>query len=143
MKHKLITASILAGALAVFAVGSTFAQHDEHHPQTSQDQSQPGASGGMTDHGMMGGDMMMGMMGQMATHHQQMTSLMNKLMDSMKAIQGEKDPAALKQKLAEHQALLEQMRGQMMQQGGMMQHMQQELPKNCPMMGGNSPPATK
>src|SRR5579862_9281423 len=105
MRHKMITASILAGALSVFAAGSAVAQHDEHHPQTAQDQSQPGASGGMTGQGMMGGGMMMGMMGQMATHHQQMTSLMNKLMDSIKAIRDEKDPAALQQKLAEHQAL--------------------------------------
>ena len=49
-----------------------------------------------------------------------MTDLMTKLMDSMKAVESEKDPAALKQKLAEHRALLEQMRTQMMQQGGMM-----------------------
>jgi hypothetical protein len=54
--------------------------------------------------GMMGGGiMMMGMMGQMTTHHQQMTELMNKLMQNMTAMQNEKDPAALKAKLAEHQ----------------------------------------
>ncbi len=51
--------------------------------------------------------MMMGMtMGQMTVHHQQMTETMNKLMQSMTAIQNEKDPAALKSKLAEHRALL-------------------------------------
>jgi len=51
-----------------------------------------------------------------------MTGLMTKLMDSMKAIENEKDPTTLKQKLAER-VLLDQMRTQMMQQGGMMQQM--------------------
>jgi hypothetical protein len=87
---------------------------------------------------------MMGMtMGQMMAHHQQMTETMNKLMQSMTAIQNEKDPAALKSKLAEHRALIEQMQSQMMQQGGMMQNMMQR------MMGGSTspvpsaPPASK
>ncbi len=48
---------------------------------------------------------------------------MTKLMDSMKAIEAEKDPVELKRKLAEHRALLEQMHSKMMQQGGMMQKM--------------------
>ena len=85
---------------------------------------------------MMSGGMPM-MMGQMATHHQQMTTLMNKLMQSMKAMQAEKNPAALKSKLAEHQALLEQMRGRMMQQGKMMQTMPGSANPNCP--GTNAP----
>ena len=63
------------------------------------------------------------MMGQMTTHHQQMSSLMNKMMSSMAGIQNEKDPDALKSKLAEHQALLNQMHNQMTQQGKMMQMM--------------------
>jgi len=116
MKNKVITAVILA-ALSAFAVGRAVAQ---------QDQSQPG-TGGMMGRGQM--------VGQMVTHHQQMTGLMTKLMDSMKAIESEKDPAALKQKLAEHRALLDQMRAQMMQQGGMMQQMQQ-------MMGNVGQPAS-
>ena len=81
----------------------------------------------------------MGMMGQMGNHHQQMTDNIDKLMQSMNAIEAEKDPAALKQKLAAHRALLEQMRSQIMQQGEMMQQMQH-------MMGGpgsNQPPASK
>ena len=51
--------------------------------------------------GMMGQGMMGGVMSQMTTHHQQMTEFMNKLMQSMAALQSEKDPAALKSKLAE------------------------------------------
>ena len=81
--------------------------------------------------GMMGGGMM-GMMGQMTTHHQQMSTLMNKLRESMTAIQNEKDPEALKSKLAEHQALLDQMHSQMTQQGKMMQMMSGQIKTNCP-----------
>ena len=98
-----------------------------------------GQGQGMMGQGMMDGGMPM-MMGQMATHHQQMTTLMNKLMQSMKAIQTEKDPAALKSKLAAHQALLEQMRGHMMQQGKMMQTMPGKGNQNCPGMNGNVKP---
>ena len=85
----------------------------------------------------------MGMMGQMTTHHQQMTELMNKLIQNMAAIQNEKDPAALKAKLAEHQALLEQMRDQMTQQGGMMHHMSGQIQQSCPMMSNTPPPTDK
>jgi hypothetical protein len=135
MKYKIITASILASALSVFAVGGALAQHEEHHPQnqTTQDQSQAGTMGGG----------MMGMMGQMTAHHKKMSDLMTKLMASMKAIEDEKDPAALKSKLAEHRTLLEQMHAQMMQQGGMMKDMPGMMMKNCPMMGGSNKPSTQ
>jgi len=83
---------------------------------------------------------MMGMMGQMSTHHKQMTTLMNKLIASMTAIQNEKDPAAPKTKLAEHKALLEKMRGNMMSQGKMMQKMSGEMMQNCPAMNGSAKP---
>jgi hypothetical protein len=121
MRNKVMKVGMLAAVLGVFALGAV-AQHEEHHPQgQGQPQSQtapsqPGASG------MMSGGMM-GMMGQMTNHHQQMSALMNKLMESMTAIQDEKDPEALKSKLAEHSALLNQMHDQMMQQGTMMQNM--------------------
>ena len=80
--------------------------------------------------GTMGGGMM-GMMGQMTTHHQQMSTLMSKLMESMAAIQNEKNPDALKSKLAEHRALLDQMHGQMMHQGKMMEMMSGQVNANC------------
>ena len=63
------------------------------------------------------------MMGQMKAQNQDMAELMQKLMQSMTAIQGEKDSTALKSKLAEHAALLDQMRSKRMQQGDMMQKM--------------------
>jgi len=75
------------------------------------------------------------MMQQMGNHHQQMMDNMNKLMQSMSVIEAEKDPAALKAKLAAHRALLEHMRSQMMQQGSVMQHMMGS--------GSTQPPASK
>jgi hypothetical protein len=103
---KTVGVVTLAAVLSIFGLAAV-----------AQQQQQPGPMGGS----MMG---MMGMMGQMGNHHQQMMEDINKLMQSMSAIEAEKDPAALKQKLAAHRALLEQMRSQMMQQGEMMQHMQ-------------------
>jgi hypothetical protein len=82
------------------------------------------------------------MMGQMTTHHQEMVTLMNKLRESMAAIQDEKDPAALKSKLGEHRALLDQMHAQMIQQGNMMQMMSRQATQNCPAAGeAGKPPA--
>jgi uncharacterized coiled-coil protein SlyX len=72
-----------------------------------------------------------------------MTTLMNKMMESMAAIQNEKDPEALKSKLAEHQALLNQMRSQMMQQGKMMQMMNGQIKQSCPGRGDTSKPPAK
>jgi hypothetical protein len=105
---------------------------------------QQGQTSSQANSRMMGqGQGMMGMMGQMTTHHQQMTELMNKLVQSITAIQSEKDPAALKAKIAEHQALLAQMRDQMTQQGGMMQNMSGQIQQSCPMTGNASPPTNK
>lgn len=55
------------------------------------------------------------MTGWMITHYEATCETMNKLMESMTAIESEKDPAALKAKLAEHRALLEQVRDQVTQ----------------------------
>jgi ElaB/YqjD/DUF883 family membrane-anchored ribosome-binding protein len=144
MKHAILKMGMLAAVLGAFTVGAA-AQHEEHHPQSQTNQplaqnvptpapSQSGMmNGGKMADGMMGMmmNMMMGQVDQMMTQHQQMNDTMNKLMQSMAAIESEKDPAALKTKIAEHRALMEQMRGQMMQQGGMMQMM----------MGGMGAPA--
>jgi uncharacterized protein HemX len=103
--------------------------------QTTSGQSMPGMMG--QGRGMMNGGMM-GMTKQMTTHHRQMSALMNKLMASMTAIQNEKDPQELKSKLAEHQALLNQMHSEMMQQGKMMQMMSGQVNNNCPGVGNDS-----
>jgi len=131
MRHTILKMGMLIGVLVLFAAGAV-AQHEEHYPDShatqpqAQTPTQSGTAGsGMMSGGMMGMmmNMMMGQMGQMMAQSQQMNDTMNKLMQSMTAIENEKDPAALKAKVAEHRALMEQMRGQMMQQGGMMQMM--------------------
>jgi hypothetical protein len=128
MRRTLVV--LLAAVMAMFGVVAIAQQRSGNDSQPSQSQpSQPG---------MMGAGRM-GIMGQMGAHHQQMVENMDKLMQSLSAIEAEKDPAALKAKLAAHRALLEQMRSQMTQQDGMMQQMRQ-------MMGAspcNQPPASK
>jgi hypothetical protein len=90
----------------------------------------PGASGPM-GHGMMNEHMMMG---QMMAQHQEMSELMSKMMQSMTAINAEKDPAKLKALLAEHAALMNRMHGEIMSQGNMMHDMAGQM-KNCPGIG--------
>ena len=87
----------------------------------------------------MGGGMMMS---QMTTQHQEMSQLMNKMMESMAAMHNEKDPGKLKAMMAKHSALLDQMHEKMMGQGAMMQNMTGQM-KNCPMMGDTGKPASK
>jgi len=136
MRYKLITVSILAASLSTFVIGGA-AKQSQKDPtdQTTSGQSVPGMMG--QDRGMMNGGMM-GMTKQMATHHRQMSTLMSKLMASMTAIQNEKDPQALKSKLAEPQALLNQMHSEMMQQGKKMQMMSGQVKDNCPGGGNDS-----
>jgi hypothetical protein len=117
---------LLATSLTILVIGGAAQKSQQNsQDQTTQSQSNPG---------MMGGGMM-GMMGQMTTHHQQMSALMNKMIESMTAIQNEKDPEALKSKLAEHQALMNQMRSQMNQQGNMVQMMSGQIKTSCPAGG--------
>jgi hypothetical protein len=150
MRHKLFTASLLAATLTAFVIGGAAQKSQQNaQDQTTQGQTKPGMMGGGMmgqgagqGQGMMGGGMM-GMMGQMTTHHQQMSTLMNKLMQSIAAIRNEKDPEALKSKLAEHQALLDQMRTQMMQQGNRMQMMSGQIKQNCPAASEPVKPPTK
>ena len=136
MKARNLTGTLLAGVLFAFGIG--YAAQRSAADQSQQDQTKQGQmNSGMMGGGMMGdGQGMTGMMGQMSTHHQTMSALMNKMMESMAAIQNEKDPEALKSKLAEHQALLNQMHGQMMQQGKMMQMMSGQIKQSCPGTGG-------
>ena len=116
MKSKrLITLCI--GAVLLMPAGGVLAQN-------TQDQTKPG----MMDKNMTGMMEMMGMIGQMTAQHQDMSDLMKKLTQSLAAIQSEKDPSALKSKLAEHAALLDQMRSKMMQHQDMMQKMSGMMP---------------
>jgi hypothetical protein len=139
--------------MLAFGVGAA-AQHSHNHSQDSAQQAQSAqaqSNSGIMGGGMMGqqeagqgqGMMSGGMMSQMATHHQQMSELMNKLMQSMAAIRSEKDPEALKSKLAEHQALLDQMHNQMMKQGKNMQMMSGQMKHNCPGAAETPKPVAK
>jgi hypothetical protein len=131
MGYKRVAVLILA-PLAAFALANA-ARHPAHasQNQNTQYQSTLGMpSGGIMGPGIMGsGRDMMGtdaMMSRMTAHQEAVCKTMDKLMESMTAIENEKDPAALKSKLAEHRALLEQMRDQVLQQN-MMQSMIQEM----------------
>ena len=89
--------------------------------------------------GKMNGGMMMG---QMMTRHQEMSQLMGKMTQSMTAINNEKDPTKLKSLLAEHAALIDQMRAKMSGEGTMMQNMAGQV-GNCPMVGDTGKAASK
>jgi hypothetical protein len=151
MKTKIFTTAALA-VLFVLGIGGAI-QHISANQAPKADSTQGQSNSGMMGGGMMGQGMgqdqgmmgrgMMGMMGQMNTHHQQMTGLMNKIMEGMAAIQSEKDPEALKSKLAEHQKLLDQMRAQMMQQGNRMQMMSGQVKQQCPGSADSSKAPTK
>lgn len=139
MKTKILTSTFLAAVLFAFGIGSAAQRSSANQTQQGQ------TTQGQTNSGMMGqgAGQGQGMMGQMTTHHQTMIALMNKLMESMAAIQSEKDPEALKSKLAEHQALLNQMHGQMMQQGKRMQMMSGQMKQSCPGTTDTSKPPAK
>jgi hypothetical protein len=89
--------------------------------------------------GMMSGGMMMN---QMMAQHQDMSQLMSKMMQSMTAINNEKDPGKLKALLAEHAALMDQMRSKMTGQGNMMQNVMSQM-RNCPGMSDAAKSASK
>jgi hypothetical protein len=121
MKARNLFAAMVVGA-GLMGSGA-WAQHEDHH----QDQAAPAAdqAGGGKMGGMMGG-MMSGnmMMGQNETG-----KLVEQLMQNLAAMEAEKDPAALKTKLAEHSALLKELQAKVQRQGHMMEMMQH-------MMGG-------
>ena len=126
MSHKSLISATGSATLALFSA-LVFAQQQTNH---SQDKSGAGPMG----RGVM--------MGHMMIQHQEMSQLMNEMMQSMTGINNEKDPAKLKALLAEHAALLDQMRAKMMGQGKMMQNMAGEI-RNCPEMSDSGKPASK
>ena len=106
--------------LGLFVTGA-WAQHEEHHP----DQAVPPA--GKTETGKTGGMMSGGMMmGQTETG-----KLVEQLLKSFAAIEAEKNPVALKEKLAEHSSLLKELQARVQTQSHMMDMMQR-------MMGGST-----
>jgi hypothetical protein len=112
MEYKRVVVLILAAPLAAFAIASS-ARHptQESGDETIQGQSKAGEPGAT----IMGSGMN-GMSSRMMTRHEEICETMDKLMQSMTAIENETDPAALKSRLAEHRALLEHVRDQVIQQ---------------------------
>jgi len=112
MRYQRIALLIVAAPLAAFAISSS-ARHptQESRDQTIQDQSKPGVPGGT-----IMGPGMNGTPSRMMTRHEEICETVDKVMESMTAIENEKDPAALKSRLAEHRVLLEHMRDQVIQQ---------------------------
>ncbi|HEV2387063.1 MAG TPA: hypothetical protein VGS20_07375 [Candidatus Acidoferrales bacterium] len=138
MKNRTPIGSFSLAILSLFAVGAQ-AQHAQHHP--SEQSSCAGMMGGTMGQGAMAKGMMgQQMMGKsMMACHQQMQKQMDHLMQNMTAMENEKDPAARNKLMSEQRVLLEQMRGEMMQQGKAMSGFM----KNCPMMRTSPKPTAK
>jgi hypothetical protein len=122
----------IAIAMGLF-VTSVVAQHEEHH----KDQAAPPVD--KTDTGKTGGTMsgnMMSQMPQMMMGQNETGKVIDQLMKSFAAIEAEKDPAALKEKLAEHGSLLKELQTKVQAQSHMMDMMQH-------MMGGTTMGGTK
>jgi hypothetical protein len=124
MKTRMLVVAITA-TVGLLVTGA-LAQHEEHH----QDQAGPAA--GKTEPGKMGGMMsgnMMSQMPKMMMSQNETGQLVDQLVKSFAAIEAEKDGAALKEKLAEHSALLKELQTKVQSQSRMMETMQH-------MMGG-------
>jgi hypothetical protein len=124
MRTKSILIAI-AVATGLFATGAV-AQHEEHHLDPALP---PADKAGKTD-GMMSGDMM-SQMPQMMIGQSETAKLVDLLTKSLAAIEAEKDPAKLKDKLAEHGSLLKELQMKVQAQSHMMELMQH-------MMGGTT-----
>ena len=116
-------ASLLLAALFLSAIGAA-AQHSQHHPQqvTPKGESEADSmtAGRMMSHGMM-------------AHHQEMEKVIDRLLENFAALGSEENRSALKGRLAEHGALLEQLQSKFNQRSEMMKKMMDHM-KSCPMM---------
>jgi len=127
MRFDRTLVTLASATLAVFATLG-MAQQTDSNDKTGHG---PMSGGGEPMSGMMSGGMRMN---QMMGQHQGMSDLMNKVMQSMKAMNDEKDPSKLQALLKEHAALMDQMHAKMMGEGKMMQNMAAHM-KNCRMAG--------
>jgi len=114
-----VTGIIATGLLVTGAV----AQREEHQ---HGDQAAPAVE--RTDTAKIGG--MMSQMPQMMTTQKQTAKLVSEITTSFAAIEAEKDPAALKQKLVAHGALLKELQAKIDAHSALMEMMQH-------MMGGS------
>jgi len=102
--------NILVGlfAAATLLVTGVVAQHEGHHPEGAAPPAEKAAPAAEKQ--------MMGM-------HAEVAKLADQLAKSFAAIENEKDPAALKAKLAEHGKLLKDLQAKLKGQSQMMEHM--------------------
>lgn len=125
MTHRRIAVLTLAAPLTAFAVVNA-ARHpaqaqDSQDQNTTQYESKPGmpSTGIMSPSVMRSGKEMTGedaMKSWTMAQQEAICKTIDKLIESMTAIENEKDPVALKSKLAEHRALLGEMRDKVLQQ---------------------------
>jgi uncharacterized protein HemX len=118
------TITIAAVAAVLFVTGAA-AQHEEHHSNQTAPKAEQGKS-------MAGG--MKSQMPQMMMEQNETAKLVDQLQKSFTAIEDEKDPAALKQKLAVHGALLKELQTKIRSQSHRMEMMQHMMDGS--MMGG-------
>ncbi len=121
------TRTMIMTAAFGLLVGGAAAQHEEHHEGQAPPQTKPGSN-------MCGP--MMSQMPSMMTGQTETGKLVDELQKSLAAIEAEKDPAALKVKLAEHSALLKQLQAKVQGQAHMMDMMQHMMGGS--MMGGGT-----
>ena len=119
MKLKAGIVFVSLAALCLLGIAAA-AQHPQHHPPAKASQAKP--KGEMMGKGMM-------------SRHQEMKQLVDQLLQSLSALEGEEDPAALKKKLVEHRALLEELQGKLKQCSQMMQNMMEHMKTMQKMMG--------
>lgn len=117
MSTKLLAFTLAAGLLGTGAL----AQHEEHHAQASP-QAEPQTPKSDASSGAM-----MSRMSQMKTMQDESAKLADELLKSFAAIEQEKDPAALKTKLAEHGKLLHELQEKLQSQSQMMDRMHQMM----------------
>ena len=102
MQSKMIIAPLLLAVLSLFSFQAA-AQQAGPHPQDS-----------------MSNDMM-AQHRKMMAQHQEMGNLIDQLLKSFSAMENEKDPALLKEELAEHAALLKELQSKFQQNSAMME----------------------
>ena len=109
-------------AVGTFLVTGAVAQHEGHTaPPADKSAAMP-----------MKGPMMGEMMPMMAAHAEA-AKMVDQLVNGFAAIENEKDPAALKEKLAEHGKLLKELQAKLQGQSQMMEHMHGMMMGGAPM----------
>jgi hypothetical protein len=133
--RKMSMAVAFAAAGGLFLT-SAVAQR-EGHDHAQADQTGQAAQSGQaaepadkSDTGKAGGMMSGGMMSMMTKEQEDTSKLVERIMKSFAAIEAEKDPRLVKEKLAEHGALLKELEAKVQAHAQMMEMMH-------PLMGGS------